>query len=129
MIIKVLEVFTEYIGIMLCIHKTAGKKVKVNWNSLLDIACYMTIAFVVENISWGRLAIYTYLFVYIRMRIVDTWKHAVKPFVVMMCTIPTLQLLIYAAISEKMQEVFDIYFIVIAINILIIFIFLMWKQR
>lgn len=129
MIVKILEVFTEYISIVLCIHKVAEKKIKISWLSFLNVVLYMLIAFSIESLSFNKLVIYTYLFLYIRIRVVDTWKQAMKPFVTMMCAIPMLQLLIYALVSEKMQEMFDVYFIVIAINFFIIVLFLIWKQK
>ena len=129
MIGKVLEVFTEYIGIMLCIHRVAGKKIKVNWSSLFDLACYMLIAFVVENISFGKLVIYAYLFVYVRLRIVDTWKQTIKSFAMTMCIIPILELLLYAVISDITPDIFSIYFWAVIINILIILIFMVWKEK
>lgn len=129
MIVKVLEVFTEYIGIMLCMYKVSGKRFNISWKSLLDIICYMLIAFAVENISFGRLIIYVYLFVYAKLRITNTWKDAIKSFGVMVCIISMLQILIYAVISMKMPKTFNIYLVGATINTLIIIFLLIWKEK
>lgn len=129
MIIKVLEIFTEYISIILCMYKIAGKKNKISWKSLVYIICYIIMAFAVENVSFGKLVIYAYLFIYARLRIVDTWKQIIKPFVIMMCAIPMLQLLLYAAIGEGMVKIFSIYSVIIIINILISTFFIVWKEE
>ena len=66
MIVKVLEVFTEYVGIMLCVYRLARNRIKISWKNLLDIICYIVIAFAVENFRFGRLIIYVFLFLNIR---------------------------------------------------------------
>lgn len=129
MIVKFLEIFTEYFSTILCIHKVAGKKIKINWHSLLDFACCIAFIFIGENIRFGKLVLYAYLFIYVRIRVADTWKQTIKSFVVTMCVIPLFQLLIYAIISRKMQEVFSVYFIAITVNTLIIIFFLVWKEK
>ncbi len=109
MIAKILEVFTEYIGIILCIHKVAGKKIKINWKMLLDLICYMVIAFSVESISFGKLIMFAYWFVYIKIGVANVWKQAIKSFTITVCIIPMIQLLIYAAIGEEMLKIFNIF--------------------
>ncbi len=129
MIVKALQIFTEYFGMILCIHKVAKKKLGFSLRSLLDFACWVTLVFLGENIKFGKLLLYTYLFAYIRIRIVNNWKLAIKPFAVTMCAIPMLQLIIYSVISTKMLEIVDVYSLVIGINIFIIIIFLIWNER
>ncbi|EOS51849.1 hypothetical protein C809_00604 [Lachnospiraceae bacterium MD335] len=129
MIVKALEIFTEYISIVLCIHRAAGKQIKINWYSLLDYIIYIILMFLVEKTVYGKLILFVYWFIYLKIRIADTWKHAVKSFVITMCLMPMLQILIYATISEGMQKFVDIYCIAISANILIIFLFLIWKEK
>lgn len=129
MIVKALEIFTEYISIVLCIHRAAGKRFKISWLSLFDFACWVMLVFLGESIIYGKVIPYVYLFIYIRVRLCDTNKKTVKPFVVTMCAIPMLQILIYAIISEKLQQVFNVYLIAITTNILIIIILLFWKEK
>lgn len=126
---RFLEIFTEYLCTILCIHKVAGKQIKLTWHSLFDFVCCTMLVFVAEYVSFGKLMVYAYLFVYTRMRVVDTWKKAVKPFCVMMCTIPMLQLLIYAIISMKIPAILNVYSIGIIINVLIIVFLFIWKEK
>ncbi|MDE7267812.1 MAG: hypothetical protein K2N89_10150, partial [Lachnospiraceae bacterium] len=103
------QIITEYVGIILCIHKAAGKRIKINWQELLCLVCYVVIVFVAKNISYGKLLLYAYLYVYTRMKVADTWKDSVKSFFIMMCTIPMLQLLLYGVISDMWPEIVNIY--------------------
>lgn len=129
MIVKVLEVFTEYVGIMLCVYRLARNRIKISWKNLLDIICYIVIAFAVENFRFGRLIIYVFLFLNIRLRITDTCKQTIKPFVMMMCAIPMMQLLLFAALGEVMTKIFSIYSVINIINVIIIVFFLLWKEE
>lgn len=127
MIVNFLNIFTEYISIVFCSHKAVGKKIKFNWLSLVDFAFYMMLIFISEGL--GKPILYVYWFGYIRIRIVKTWKETVKSFCIMLCVIPTLQLSIYAAISENMQKIFDVYIMGIIVNILIIVVLFLWQER
>lgn len=129
MIVNFLKLFTEYVGIVLCIYKTVNKKIKFNWISLFDFLFYMMLILVLNNTSFGNLVLYVYWFLYIRIRIVDTWKRTVKSFVIMMCVIPVLQLLIYSVISENMQKFFGINSMGLSVNILVIFLLLLWQEK
>ncbi len=129
MIVKVLEVFTEYVGIMLCVYRLARNRIKISWKNLLDIICYIVIAFAVENFRFGRLIIYVFLFLNIRFRITDTCKQTIKPFVMMMCAIPMMQLLLFAALGEVMTKIFSIYSVINIINVIIIVFFFIWKEE
>lgn len=129
MIVKALQIFTEYFGMILCIHKVANKKVSFSWRSLLDFSCWVALVFLGENIRFGKLLLYTYLFAYIRVRIVNNWKLAIKPFAVTMCAIPMLQIVLYAIISDITPDIFSIYLWGIIINTIIIIFFTIWKGK
>lgn len=127
MIANFLNIFTEYISIVLCTHKASRKKIKFSWLSLADFVFYMMLVFI--SGSFGKPVLYAYWFFYIRIRVVNTWRHTVKSFCIMLCVIPVLQLLIYAVISEKLEDFFNIYIIGISINILIIFVLFLWQEK
>lgn len=126
----VVQMITEYVGIILCIYKVAGKQIKINWQELFCLVCYVVIVFVAKNISYGQLLLYAYFYVYTRMRVTDTWKDSIKSFFIMMCTIPMLQLLLYGIISDIIQNASSIGLtIAIIINILIIIFLVFWKEK
>ena len=54
MIIKFLEIFTEYVSIVLCIHKIADKKIKFSWNFFFDFAFYMLLMLIIGSMSLGK---------------------------------------------------------------------------
>lgn len=130
MIVKFFEIFTEYISIILCIHKVARKRFKISWCSLLHFASYMILMYVSKYIAFFKLVLYAYLFIYTRTRVVDSWKHAIKVYVVTMCVIPIFQLILYGVISDTVQDTISIYlWIGIIINSIIILFFVVWKEK
>ena len=129
MIAEIFEIFTEYVSIILCAHKVAGKRLKLDKVSLFDFICWMIVVFVGNNISFGKLIVYTYLYIYIKIRIAKTWKQAIKPFIMTYCIIPMSQLLIFAVINDAILGIFSIYLQGIIVNILIITFLVLWKEK
>ena len=129
MIVKFLEFLTEYLSIIFCMNKVARKQIKIHWYSLLDFICYVLMMYAVQNAGYGKLIIFSYWFVYTKIRVANTWQQTVKTFIGTICIIPMLQILIYAAISERMQTMFDAYFMATSTNILIIIVVLLCKQK
>lgn len=129
--VQFFKILTEYIGIILCIHRVAGRKIKLNWYCLADFLCWISILLLGEKIIFGKLISYAYLFVYARMRVADNWKMAIKPFAAMMCIIPIFQLLIYSMIGDIMVRlnIFNVYTVAVIVNILIIIFLLLWKKE
>ena len=129
MIATAVEIITEYISIILCIHKIARNRIRISWQSLFFFACYVILIYLREKYGLSRLFLYAYLLVYTRIRVADTWKIAIKAYAVTMCVIPMLQLLLYAIISNKVLKTFNGYFKGMIINTLIVLLLLMWKER
>ena len=130
MIATAVEVITEYVSVILCIHKVAGKKIKISWRSLFDFACCAILLYIGEKNNFSKIFLYAYLLIYTRIRVANTWKLAIKAYVITMCTIPMLQLLLYAIISDTIQEIVNIYVLAaIIINILIIIFLIFWKEK
>ncbi len=77
----------------------------------------------------GKLILFVYWFIYVKTRITDTCKQAIKPYVMTICAIPMIQLLIYAAIGDWVTKIFSIYLIGTIINTLIIIFFITWKKK
>lgn len=127
MIINFLKIFTEYVGIALCAHKVVGKRVKLNWFSLFCFAFYFML--VLGSVRFGKEILYVYWFLYMRIKIVDTWKQTIKPYIVTICTIPILQLLIYAVIGKGLISICNIYLIGTITNIIIILFLAIWKEK
>lgn len=129
MIVKFLEIFTEYISIIFCIHRVAEKQFKISWRSLLDFVIYMILMFIAESINLGKVILYMYWFLFMRVRVADTWKKTLKSYCIMMCVVPMLQLLVYAAVGETLAKIFSMYLVMIIVNILIILLFALWKEK
>lgn len=125
-----LAVFTEYLVTILCLHKVARKQIKISWHSFLYSACYMILLYIGEKNSFGKFFLYAYLLIYTRIRVVDTWKSAIKAYAVTMCVVPMLQLFFYGVVSDIIQNASSVYLsVAIIINILIIIFFIVWKEK
>ena len=130
MIAIAVKMITEYMSFILCLHKIAKKPIKINWNSLIDFVCNGLILYIGDKINFGKLLLFVYLLVYTKLRVADTWKHAIKTYVVTMCVIPMLQLLLYGVASDIIQDASSIHLVVaIIINILIIIFLVVWKEK
>lgn len=129
MIVGFLVVFTEYLSIILCLHKVAKKQIKISWQSLLYALCYMTLFYIGQKYRFGKLLLYTYLFAYARIRVTDTWEKAIKSYVVTICAIPMFQLLIYGIISDTFPDIFSMYLWGIIVNIIILIFLCIWKEE
>ena len=129
MIVRFLEILTEYISIVLCLNKVVNKRINIYWYYLVDFVSYMIIMFAVENIRFGKVIIFAYWYVYTKIRVVNTWKETIKPYVTTMCLIPMFQLVIYSVISMKLMKIFSVYSVGLIINIFIIKLFLVWKKK
>lgn len=129
MIVRFLQIFTEYVSIICCVNKVMGKQLKVTWSSFIDFAIYMMLLFIADKFDFGKIILYVYWFLYMKMRVVDTWKQTIKPYAIMMCVIPMLQLVLYAIISDTTPNIFSIYTWGTIINSLIIVFFIIWKDK
>lgn len=130
MIAVAVKMITEYISIILCLHKVAKKPIKINWRSLFDFACCAILLYIGEKNNFSKIFLHAYLLIYTRIRVADNWKHTIKSYVVAMCTISMMQLLLYGVVSDIMPEIVNIYLLAaIIINILIIIFLIVWKEK
>ncbi len=119
MIVRFLEILTEYISIVLCLNKVINKRINIYWYYLVDFVSYMIIMFAVENIRFGKIIIFAYWYFYTKIRVANTWKETIKPYVTTMCLIPMFQLVVYSVISMKLMKIFSVYLVGLIINILL----------
>lgn len=105
MAIFILTVFTEYISIVLFLHKAANKKNKIKFSSIIFLEIDLLLAYLSGYNHVFNVLIYVFWFIYIRIRVADSFRSALKPYGIMMITIPTVQMMSYALLSAFVQYV------------------------
>lgn len=133
MIIYFIRVLTEYFSIVLCLHKIADKKVKINLNLFIWLSINMTLVYWLEYNEQFSILIYLYWFIYARANISNNFKDTLKPYVIMVILIPMLQLIFYEVLAYFVRVLIkndiSIAMVEILINIAICIIILLWKKR
>ena len=96
MIIRTIQMIIEYMSFMLCIHKVAKKKIKFSLEVMIPFFIEWIYALYSnkEEIPVGcKLIIFFGIFLYIKIKVVGTWKKAINVFGVSLLVIMLLQLL------------------------------------
>ncbi len=135
MIVNVIEIFTEYLSVIFCVHRIAKKKITLDkyvWMFfLLDLFSILLAHKYREEHGWLMMVTYINFFVYVKMRINKKWTEAIKVFGIMLILIPSMQLVIFYCIKFIMY-VLDIsqnnFMIGIEVNCFIS-IFLLWGRK
>ena len=103
MIVNVIEIFTEYLSVIFCVHRIAKKKITLDkyvWMFfLLDLFSILLAHKYREEHGWLMMVTYINFFVYVKMRINKKWAEALKVFCIMLIMIPSLQMIIYFSIK------------------------------
>lgn len=99
MIVNVVEIFTEYLSVILCEHKIAKKKLVLDryfgMFFLLDLFSILLAHEYREEHGWLMMLVYVNFFAYVKMRLCQKWTEAIKVFGGMFILIPSMQLVIY----------------------------------
>lgn len=133
MIVSLLEIFTEYMSIVFCMHKAARKKIVLDKYIIFFYGINLIsilVSYKYEHMySWSRILVLINLFMYGKARLCDKWIEAGKVFGIMLITIPSLQLVLYfgtkfiyeSLISEKASG--------ILINCIICMMLFLWNPE
>lgn len=132
MIVSVIEIFTEYLSIIMCMHKITKKKVTLDryvWMFfLLDLFSVLLAHKYREEHSWLMMIVYVNFFVYVKMRLSERWVDAIKVFGAMLFLIPSLQMIVYFSI-KLVLNLFSIEQIKgIAVNCIVCLLIKWWKK-
>lgn len=136
MIVNVIEIFTEYLSIILCLHKVANKKIIIDKYVIAFGLLNMLSVFVshryYQECSWLMLIMYINFIVYVRLRLAQTWRDIVKIFGLMLIIIPSLQLICFFFI----KFIFNVFSITInellmgiLANCIICILVICWKEE
>ena len=99
MIVNVIEIFTEYLSVIFCVHKIAKKKIVIDryvWMFfVLDLFSVFLAHKYSEEYGYIMIIVYVNFFVYVKMRLSNKWIDAIKVFATMFILLPSIQLVIY----------------------------------
>lgn len=136
MIVNVVEIFTEYLSVILCEHKIAKKKVAFDryfWMFfLLNLFSILLAYRYLNEHGWLMLLVYVNFYIYVKLRLADNWLDSLKIFGKMFILIPCLQLISFYCIKIILfilgisQEK---YVIGILANCVICMTIIMWKKQ
>lgn len=136
MIVNVVEIFTEYLSIILCMHKIAKRKMVIDRYvvafALLNLVSVFMAHKYQEECKYLMLIMYINLLVYAKTRLAEKWVDAIKVFVSMFILIPCLQLVMFYFV--KILFIFleltqDRYIVGIAINGMNCLLITLWKKQ
>lgn len=137
MVIYCLRTLTEYTSIVLFLNKIADKKVKVNSSFLLCLFIDIILLYLSKYNKSFNILVYVFWFIYIGIEITGNFKDAMKPFIVMVISIPVLQMIFYMIfylifanfLNYYINTNYSVAIIEIAINIIMCIFVLAWKKR
>lgn len=129
MIIKFVEIFTEYLSIIFCIHKIDRKKIKVGYESILYLGIYLVLIVLSNKINYLKILCYLYWFVYIKLHISDNMKKVIKSFFFMIVLVPSMQVIIYSLLGKILVGKISFEVIGILVNITICLLIILWKKE
>lgn len=99
MMVKLLEILTEYISIIFCLHKVSEKKIIIDKYVLMLFIVELISVLVAEQYrsehSWMMMGVYCIFFLYTKKRLCEKWSQAIKAFCTTIIIIPSMQLVIY----------------------------------
>lgn len=133
MMIEVICRVTEYIGVMLCLHAFANAKREINvFNVILGVINVGVLSYI-DRYSDKRtlvvMLLYFTIFLYVKVKLEQSWFNAVKIWGIMMVVIPSLQLGIYLIIKICLKTCMSDGVASIVTNILIGILFYLWNEK
>lgn len=98
MVVRTIEILTEYIAIILCIHKMAGKKIKFHRLIVLLFMLELAVIMMIDlwRISRGyELIIFAGIFLFVKKKVANGWGRAIEVYGMSLICITILQMLLY----------------------------------
>lgn len=136
MIVRILEVLTEYVCIIACIHKLSNKKIIYNsfYAGLLLLGLFIDIFInlAIDRYSgmvYAKLVVYLYILFYMRKRVFESLKSTVTNFAIMlMCIIP-LQVIVFIILKSLKLRIIEMSYGGVIINIIVSIIIILIRKE
>ena len=132
MVSKTIELMLEYISFILCIYKISKKTIKINVWMILPF--FMEWIYVLGSteviIPIGyKIIIFCGLFLYTRIKVVDTWNKTINVCGMMLIVVMALQLFQFYIFKFFSQRLFITPYEEIIANINICLLIVLWKEK
>ncbi|MBO5142345.1 MAG: hypothetical protein J6C46_05025, partial [Clostridia bacterium] len=131
--VNILEVFTEYIAMMIILYKLSKHAFVFSLYNIVGLI--INFIFVLVCLSCPdydiriRIFLYMCILMFIKFLLKFTWKQAIKYFGLTMIVISGLQLLLYILVGNRILGIVEINIVGIIENCLIIVLALLWKTK
>lgn len=98
MVVRIVEILTEYIAIILCIHKIADKKIK--FHRLIVLLFMLEVSIIMMIDLWGisrgyELIVFAGIFLFVKNKIANRWSKAIEVYGISLVCITILQMILY----------------------------------
>lgn len=132
MVVKFIEIFLEYLAIVLCMHKIARKEFIFNkwfivFGLLIEIVLLLITGGMISKV-W-KTVIYICLFWYAKGNISEVWSKAVSITGAACILVIAFQLLIYLVLMGCNINFIDMEYGVVGINLIIVAVIREWKEK
>ncbi|MBQ6888838.1 MAG: GHKL domain-containing protein [Lachnospiraceae bacterium] len=132
MVIRTIEMLTEYICLIICIHKIAKKKVEFSLGMLFPFIVewtYVLVSNVAKIPIECKLLIFCGIFFYTRIKIVKSWNKTINICGSVFIIVMFLQVLQYYLLKLLTKELFITQYEGVVLNINICLLLLFWKEK
>lgn len=125
-----LELFAEYIAMMLCIYRLSQNRPVFKINKLIGMLFNFICIFVCMNYydMMTKICSFIFIVVFIKYLFKFSWREAAKYFGLTAIIISGLQLLFYVLIGSRLVKIIDSGVVGIIENCILIIIFMSWKK-
>lgn len=131
MIVRTIEMLLEYMATILCLYKISRKKFQIDiYIPLLFLIDFTVLLLIDKGVmtSIYKLIVYVCILIYTRSKIENTWKAAIKDYVLVMLSMMVLQYMIYFILSALRVPLGKMKIRGIIINCLICCFLVVWKE-
>lgn len=124
---------TEYIGVMLCLHAFANAKREINvFNVILGVINVGVLSYIdrySDKKTLVVLLLYFTIFLYVKLKLKQSWFNAVKIWGIMMVLVPSLQLGLYTIMKMCFRSGVSPVVASVISNILMCTLFYFWNEK
>lgn len=133
MIVNVIEIFTEYLSIIFCLHRVAEKKIVIDKYVIIFFVGELLSILIAERYrnqySWIMIFVYIIFLLYAKVQLCKKWREAIKKVCITLIIISCMQLLIYFGTKFIYDSIIDNKIVGIFINCINSLILVLWKKE
>ncbi len=132
MVVRIIEILTEYIAIILCLHRVAGRKIKFCISIPLLFVLELVVVLMIDFKCLSRayeLIVFAGIFVYVKNKVINIWSKAIEVYGISLVCITILQMILYWGFKIMDMEVMRTQYGGILINGVMCLVIWKWKNK